>query len=242
MNDTMGSRVKSLEDELQVLRKQVEGRDRQLQTLQDIEDIKRLQCAYGYYLERWMSDEIIDCFSTSPEVSGTFVEGTYNGPEGIRNYFGRNREVPPEFLHQVLQVSPVITVDPDGERAKGRWYGFGAVAFRPVKEAIDPTFMSVVYEMEYIKEGGVWKILKLALQMHYTYSLRRALTPAGETPPEAPSGTQDLHPDVWAEHDYGYPSGYIYPMHFKHPVTGKETSEVKRNAKLSLKPNRFRPK
>jgi hypothetical protein len=240
-SNTLDSRVKSLEDELQVLRKQVEDRDRQIQNLRDIEDIKRLQCAYGYYLERWMSDEIIDCFSTSPEVSGTFVEGTYKGPEGIRRYFGRNREVAPEFLHQVMQVSPVITVDPDGKRAKGRWYGYGAVAFRPVNDAIDPMYMSVVYEMEYIKEDGIWKILKLALQMHYTYSARRALATAETAAPEAPAASYDLHPDVWAEHEYGYPSGYIYPMHFKHPVTGKVTSESRRNAKLKLKPNRFRP-
>jgi hypothetical protein len=28
---------------------------------------------------------------------------------------------------------------------------------------------------------------------------------------------------------YSYPSGYILPFHFKHPVTGKLTTEEKRN-------------
>jgi len=91
MSDVLEIKVKALEDEISDLKQQ-------LQVLQDIEDIKRLQCAYGYYLERWMGEEIIDCFSTSPEVSGTFVEGTYKGPEGIRAYFGKAWEQPPEFL------------------------------------------------------------------------------------------------------------------------------------------------
>jgi hypothetical protein len=30
-------------------------------------------------------------------------------------------------------------------------------------------------------------------------------------------------------------------MHFKHPVTGKETSEAKRNATLKLKPSQYKP-
>lgn len=233
MANALDIRVKALENEIAGLKKQ-------LQTLQDIEDIKRLQCAYGYYLERWMGEEIIDCFSTNPEVSGTFVEGTYKGPEGIRAYFGKNREQPPEFLHQVMQVSPVITVDDDGLRAKGRWYGYGTIAFRPVEGNIDPNMMSVVYEMEYIKEDGVWKILKLALQLHYSYNMRRILgMDKGER--TVPAGTMDLHPDEWAEYNTSYPSGYIYPFHFLHPVTGKPTSEARRNSNLELKPSPFKP-
>lgn len=238
---TLEARIKALEDELGKLKENVKVREKQLQTLHDIEEIKRLQCAYGYYLERWMSQEIIDCFSNSPEASGTFVEGTYQGPEGIRRYFGRAQDSAPEFLHQVMQVSPVITVDADGLRAKGRWYGYGSVAFRPLNGAINPMIMSVVYEMEYIKEDGVWKILKLALLMHYAYNIRRMLGMADKDEPRAPAGSMELHPDVWAEYDTGYPSGHIYPFHFVHPVTGKPTSEAVRNAKLKLKPSSFKP-
>ena len=231
---TLETRIKALEAKVKTLKKQVKARDKQLQTLQDIEDIKRLQCAYGYYLEHWMSDEIIDCFSSSPEVSGTFVEGTYKGPEGIRRYFGHGRVIPPEFLHLVMQVSPVITVNEDGKTAHGRWYGYGTILSR-ITTPLDPTYMMVIYEMDYIKEDGVWKILHLRLNMHYAYS-------SGINPPpeDAPRERIRLSPDVWAEYDTQYPSGYIYPFHYKHPVTGKETSEAKRNALLKLKPNIFK--
>ncbi|MBN2076399.1 MAG: nuclear transport factor 2 family protein [Dehalococcoidales bacterium] len=239
MADTIENRLNALEDEMKALKSELKGKDEQLRRLRDIEDIKQLQCAYGYYLERWMNQEIIDCFSTSPEVSGTFVEGTYKGPEGIKRYFGKGSQ-PPEFLHQVMQVSPVITISDDGNRAYGRWYGYGSIAFKPLNNAIDPTIMSVVYEMEYIREDGVWKILKLALQMHYAYNIRRMLGLAGNEESASPDNVK-LTPDKWAEFDYGYPSGYIYPFSFVHPVTGKPTSEAERNAKLTLKPSAFKP-
>jgi hypothetical protein len=228
---TLDTKLKTMESEIKTLK-------RQIQTLEDIDAIKRLQCAYGYYLEHWMGDEIIDCFAmNNPNVSGTFVEGTYKGPEGIRKYFGRMKETPPEFLHMVMQVSPVITVAADGKTAHGRWYGYGGILSRATTP-LDPAIMAVIYEMDYIKDKGVWKILKLRLLMHYAYPTRTPQPPPDGK--EAPRPTMKLNPDEWAEFDTQYPSGYIYPFSFKHPVTGKPTSEAKRNAKLKLKPNPFK--
>ena len=240
--ESLGARVASLENQIKNLQKEVSEKDKRIRELEDIEAIKRLQCAYGYYLEHWMSEEIIDLFADRPDISGTFVEGTYKGPEGIQRYFGRMKKTPPEFLHQVMQVSPVITLDPGGKKAWGRWYGYGTICSRPLNDNIDPVYMSVIYEMEYIKENGIWKILKLAFQMHYAYAPPKY--PPVPTP--VPSGDSDrplqLDPDEFAEFDIQYPSGYIYPFHFKHPVTGKVTSENEYNAQLNLKTNRFRPK
>lgn len=230
-DNTLETKIKSMESEIKSLKKQV-------QTLEDIDAIKKLQCAYGYYLEHWMGDEIIDCFAKdNPEVSGTFVEGTYSGPEGIRRYFGRMKETPPEFLHMVLQVSPVITLAEDGIMAYGRWYGYGSIISRNTVP-LDPTMMAVIYEMDYIKEKGVWKILKLRLQMHYAYPTRTPVPPPDGK--QAPSPSMNLTPDAWAEYDTQYPSGYIYPFSFIHPVTGKPTSEAARNARLKLKPSPFK--
>jgi hypothetical protein len=50
----MESRIKELE--------------KQVGTLRDIEDIQRLQKSYGYYLQHWMYEEIIDLFSDSPDT------------------------------------------------------------------------------------------------------------------------------------------------------------------------------
>jgi hypothetical protein len=241
MEEPLENRLKTLETSVAALQKELKEKDRRIRDLEDTEAIKRLQCAYGYYLEHWMSDEIIDLFADRPDVSATFVEGTYLGLEGVRRYFGKMKVAPPAFLHQVMQVSPVITLGGDGETAKGRWYGYGTVCAAPAGGQVDPMYMAVIYEMEYVRENGVWKILKLAFQMHYAY--RMAVPPSGrpEDRPHDDMGGMKLSPDLWAEYDTQYPSGYIYPMHFTHPVTGRETMENIYNAKLELQPNRFKP-
>lgn len=48
------------------LEAKVKTLENQLRTLQDIEEIKTLQRAYGYYLEHWMASEIVDLFRTVP--------------------------------------------------------------------------------------------------------------------------------------------------------------------------------
>lgn len=53
--------------------------------------------------------------------------------------------------------------------------------------------------------------------------------------------TWNFNPDEWSEFNTEYPSGYIYPMHFVHPVTGKPSTEARRNAALKLGPNKYRP-
>jgi hypothetical protein len=238
MDQSYETRLASLEETVNSLKKKITE-------LEDIEAIKRLQCAYGYYLEHWMSEEIIDLFADHPDTLATFVEGTYLGMAGVRRYFGKMRYAAPTFLHQVMQISPVITLSDDGKTAKGRWYGYGTICSGPADAKIDPTYMCVVYEMVYIKENGVWKILKLEFQMHYAY---KTLMPQAEKPavtaepPRNAMADMKLSPDIWADYNTQYPSGYIYPMHFVHPVTGKETTENVYNATLDLKPSMFKPK
>jgi hypothetical protein len=103
--------------------------------------------------------------------------------------------------------------------------------------------MGGIYECEYIKENGTWKILKLE------YSLQLAADPrTGWVSPERVATIDSSvkrkyagpRPDVPPHGmDTRYPSGFIFPFHFKHPVTGKETSEARRNASLKFVPNRF---
>lgn len=224
------ARVKLLEDQVKTL-----------QTLLDIEKIQKLQRAYGYYLEHWMSEEVIDCFSDSPDVVLSLYEGAWLGKEGVRRYFTREN-ISPEFLHQVMQVSPIVDVEPDGRTAKGRWYSWGAVAV-PLENGIRQFFMGGIYESVYIKEDGIWKILKLQYSLHISADPREGWVSPDRTAvidPKAKRKYTGPKPDI-APHgmDTRYPSGYIFPFHFKHPVTGKETSEEMRNASLKYIPNRF---
>jgi hypothetical protein len=118
-------KVEELEPRIKVL-------EDQLMRVRDIEEIKILQRAYGYYLEHWMAEDVIDLFSDSPDVTVIVRAGQFRGKESVKGFFRHGRDVEikitkdPEFLHQVMQLSPIIDVAPDGKTAKRRWYGFGA--------------------------------------------------------------------------------------------------------------------
>jgi hypothetical protein len=217
----MENRITALEEQVKTL-----------QTLLDIEEIKKLQRAYGYYLEHWMGKEIVDLFSDSEDVSldFTWYEGTYKGKASVKRYYEGRFKTEPEFFHQLMQLCPIIDIDPDGKTAKGRWYGFGAVA-TPRGKGMGQAFMNGIYENEYIKENGKWKYLHIKWAMNYMIHPEH-----GIVAPERLAAADPEFKMTWPEADVlptgfrpEYPSGYIFPFHYKHPITGKKTSEDKIN-------------
>jgi hypothetical protein len=58
------TRVKMLEDKLEA----ISGLELKVRRLDDIEEINKLQRAYGYYLEHMMVDDIIDLFAEGEDV------------------------------------------------------------------------------------------------------------------------------------------------------------------------------
>ena len=218
-----------MEARIKVLEEQVKS----LQTLQEIEEIKKLQRAYGYYLEYWMFQEIIDCFSDGPDVALEFHPGgTYLGKEGVIRHFEFYKVPNPEFLHKMMQLSPYIEIAEDGMTAKGRWFGYGPLAF-PAGDYINQSVHSGTYENEYVKENGEWKIKVLRFYNSCVSAPAEGFIRKERVAPYDPDFRPDGPvPDIPEGPYIGYPTGYIFPFHFKHPVTGKETSEGIRNASL----------
>jgi len=225
--------VEALVARIEALEKQVKAQEKQLGVLQDIEAIKKLQKAYGYYVEHMMYQEIVDCFSDSPDVLLDWLEGKYLGKEGVRKYFEFMKSAPPDFMHQVMQIAGVVDIDPDGQTARGRWYAFGGI-FIPREGNVRRSFVSGIYENRYIKEKGVWKIL--AIKWVIPYAVRIAgewAMPEDVNRPYLAGQFRGPRPDIDIDrNDQRYLSGYIFPFHYKHPVTGKETSEGEKNARL----------
>jgi hypothetical protein len=227
-------RMVEMEARFKALENQVRSQEIRLRALEDTEAINRLQRAYGYYLEHWMAQEIIDLFSDGPDVALTLAAGTYLGKSGVKKYFERTKPNS-EFLHQVMQLSGIVDVSPDGKTAKGRWYGFGAIAL-PVSNGIKQSFMSGIYICEYVKEDAVWRFKKLQFDQFYNATpVEGWVKPERLAAVDIRQPSQLLEADIPRSYNPRYPSGYIVPFHFTHPVTRKSTSEGQRNSSLENK-------
>jgi hypothetical protein len=211
--------------------------EKEVGILRDIEDIQRLQKSYGYYIQHWLYEEIIDLFADGKDTMLNIMAGIFEGKEGVRRYFSSMKGLTanPEFLHQIMQLSGIVDVAPDRMTAQGRFFGYGSVAL-PIGEGVKPIATNGIYTAEYIKVAGKWRILKLTWNPLY-------MIPAFETwvKPErikALPGSKmftAIKPDKPRDTDPRYTTGYVVPFHFKHPVTGKKSSEAKRNAYFKKK-------
>lgn len=202
--------AKDLETRLQHL-------EARIQKQEDIESVTRLTHAYAHYLKRWDAAKVVDLFADDPEVTVIIGKsGVVKGKEAIAKHYSRFDNPPAEFLHVTMPTTGIVTIDPDGLHAKARFFGFGALSM-PSKDEVKALFSCGEFEDEFIKENGIWKIFKL----HYN---RIFFTPYEEgwvkVPDYVSPGIMRAQPDpnvVYAP----YPSTYVFPYHFKHPVTGE---------------------
>jgi len=128
--------------------------------IEDINAIKRLQRAYGYYLDEGRWDDVADLFADDASVE-IGLDGVYRGRAHIRDYFRAMGEghqgLRAGQLNEYLQLMPVITLQPGGQRARGTWRAV-ILAGQLGKDAY---WAEGPYENEYVKQDGVWKIAGL---------------------------------------------------------------------------------
>ncbi len=138
-------------DPLPALEKRVERLQAHMESIESVRAIKRLQYAYGHYVELGLWNDFADLFT---EDAVTNYQSGVRGKDAIRKLFfeqvGQGKlglaegRIYPHILFQ-----PVITLGPDGRTAKGRWRilamlgGYGGSA----------TWYSGVYENEYVLEA-----------------------------------------------------------------------------------------
>jgi hypothetical protein len=194
------------------------------QKLQDVQDLEKLQRIYGYYIERGQLDDVADLFSTSPSVSLDMSGGVFVGIDSVRKMFSSATPFgvmkpgarPSDYLHVTAPISGVVDVNSDGKTAQGRWYalmflnnaGLGGGAVWGIG----------IYENDYVKEGGKWKILHLRFDDLFTstYDKKGWINTMPAFTQQPGSG-----PPMGRGRSSSTPFADLMPYHYKNPVTGK---------------------
>jgi hypothetical protein len=229
MSDSLEAKVKALE--------------KQVQTLQDIEDIQKLEYAYAYYIEHLMYEETGDCWTEDGQLVWLGL-GIFKGRQTIKDQWKiikKHFEERGETRHMGARFSPYIVIAPDGKTATGRWYVAGG-----------SMGASMLCENTYVKKNGVWMIDVMSVG-GFPFEMPGAVDPAAATSAMGPDAKTDDKPspgpkkgmtpadEEKATQEYMgyYPfterisrvprqeyGPYLRPFSFKHPVTGKDVNKT----------------
>ncbi|MEJ0100822.1 MAG: nuclear transport factor 2 family protein [Pseudomonadota bacterium] len=211
------SRVITEERRVQLLEAKLASLQRQVDLIEDRKAIERLQQMWGHYISEGMAHEAAALFSDSPVASIEFAQqGVYLGRARIEAFLKKSgAALAPGELRETPIMQPVIDVAADGLSAKARWRSLVMAGVH----GQDGRWQEGPYENEYVKESGSWRIAKLHWFVTMTGSYDKgwhklAFPIAGPL--------KDLPPDRPPSLVYqSFPSFFLPPFHFLHPVTGK---------------------
>ena len=191
--------------------------------------IKKLQRAFGFYVDRGLWGEAADLFADDGTIE-IGIDGVYVGKERIREYLkrlhGGQEGLIYGQLNEWVTLQPAVFVGEDGRSATARWRDHGMLGqYKQHAEWRDG-----IYENTYVREDGVWKIQSLHLFVNFVapYEKGWARLKPGEGlvrseasrafPPDRPS-TATYRP---------FPEVNVAPFQALHPVTGKPVKGVAR--------------
>jgi len=195
--------------------------EHRLGLLEDLTQLERMNSIYGYYLAHLQWDDLTGIFAPTGTIE-IAMRGVYAGSASVRrnlNLYGQATDSQFGLQHNHMQFQPVIDVAPDGQSAKmrsralsimGQWQRYSQ-------------WMGGVYENEYVKESGVWKIkhdqVFNTYFVPYTVGWRTVM-------PRLPPGITDTNPpDAPPTHPFEmYPKPFLPPFHYPNPVTGATVS------------------
>ena len=222
----------SVETELHEMRRELEALRREIGIQADIQAVRTLQFKYGYYMDKCLFGAIVDLFAEDAVLY--FMNGVFRGKRGARRLYGGasglNGPVRGMLFEHII-AQDIVDVAPDRRTAKGRFRCFlqGGVheSKRDAPARIPSQFLEAgIYENEYVREDGVWKIKLFNYRIVYQARFEEGWARSGTEPlmvsdytatyPENPRGPDELRepPPVW-------PDVFIMPFHYAHPVTGE---------------------
>jgi hypothetical protein len=186
--------------------------DKRITRLEDLNQIERLQRTYGYFVDKGQWTQLSELFTDDAtlEIGG---KGLFLGKKRVLEYmqtaFGPDG-AKPGVLANHMQFQPIPDVSPDGAHG---WIRSRAYVMSNAGWGLP------LYENEYRKEAGIWKISRLSgpFTMYSSWEGwgKNALN---NTWPDKFNPAPDLPPSTVY---LTYPAYYIVPFHYPNPVTGK---------------------
>ncbi len=186
--------------------------DARITRLEDMNAIERLQRTYGYFVDKSQWTQLSELFSEDAtlEIGG---KGLFLGKPRVFEYmqtaFGRDGAKEGSLANH-MQFQSIPDISPDGKT--------GWIRSRAYVMSLGGWGLPL-YENEYRKENGVWKISRLTgpFTMYSNWdgwgqnALNNTWPDKFDPPPDLPPTTIYLT----------YPAYYIIPYHYPNPVTGK---------------------
>lgn len=207
---------------------QIDALTARVEKLEGTRAVKKLQRAFGYYVDRGLWTDAADLFADAGTLE-IGADGVYVGKDRIREYLkrlhGGQEGLIYGQLNEWITLQPAVFIAADGRSATARWRDQGMLGqYKNHAEWRDG-----VYENTYIKEGGVWKIRSLHLHVNFVapYAKGWARLKPGEglTRSEASKAFAPDRPSTVAEKPF--PDTQVPAFQAPNPVTGKPVKGVR---------------
>jgi len=208
------------------LTREIDALDAEVTRLESTRAIKKLQRAYGYYVDRGLWDEAADLFAADATLEYG-MDGVYVGKARIRDYLMRQGGGRPGLsygqLNEHLQLQPLVTLAPDGRSAKARWRDLAMLGHF----GKDAAWGDGIFENVYVLDQGVWKIAALHLYVTFVAPYESGWARLQPVKGDWRSETaRAFPPDRPPTRRYApFPDPFVPPFHYPHPVTGQTYRE-----------------
>lgn len=199
-----------------------------VEKLEGTRAIKKLQRAFGYYIDRGLWSEAADLFTDDGTIE-IGIDGVYVGKARIEEYLrrlhGGQEGLIYGQLNEWVTLQPAVFIADDGQSATARWRDHGMLGqYKQHAEWRDG-----IYENTYVREDGVWKIESLHLYVNFVapYEEGWARLEPGEGLVRS-EASKAFPPDRGSTASYRpFPDTNLPPFQALHPVTGNPVKGIR---------------
>jgi hypothetical protein len=206
----------------QSLDAQIEQLTERVERLEGARAVRKLQRAFGFYVDRGLWGEAADLFADDGTIE-IGIDGVYQGKDRIHEYLrrlhGGQEGLIYGQLNEWVTLQPAIAVAPDGMSATARWRDHGMLGqYKSHAEWRDG-----IYENSYVRDDGVWKIKSLRLYVNFVAPYERgwARLRGGEGLAQS-EASKAFPPNRGPTESYQpFPTVQLPDFQARHPVTGR---------------------